>query len=286
MAVNFDASHSQAFRALGALTPGQHWSAFDVPRDLARKGQAALFVTTLWNFHSTRDHMGRRVPTEIAIVKDRTSGTLWYRIDRPSPGTTRKTWVAHWDGLQLALASKVPTIGVLKDVHSGRCSLEQLFDCGEAREQIDGRALWLHLIPRGALGCDVREVDISQIVLQSDSVSPIAAVNRQFEAAIHESLLQSAAQRRARLESAPRLPRRIEAITTIFVRNPDVVVETLSRADGVCEQCTKPAPFTRRSDGTPYLEVHHRIPLAVGGEDTLENAVALCPNCHRAAHYA
>ncbi|WP_413817679.1 HNH endonuclease [Pseudomonas viridiflava] len=34
------------------------------------------------------------------------------------------------------------------------------------------------------------------------------------------------------------------------------------------------------------MEVHHKIRLADGGLDTLENAVALCPNCHRATHYA
>ncbi|HXU34436.1 MAG TPA: HNH endonuclease [Thermoanaerobaculia bacterium] len=33
------------------------------------------------------------------------------------------------------------------------------------------------------------------------------------------------------------------------------------------------------------MEVHHRIRLAYGGEDTVENAVALCPNCHREAHH-
>ncbi|HDR7378766.1 TPA: HNH endonuclease [Bacillus toyonensis] len=38
-------------------------------------------------------------------------------------------------------------------------------------------------------------------------------------------------------------------------------------------------------DGTPYLEVHHVVPLATGGEDSVENAVALCQNCHRKAHY-
>ncbi|WP_442967956.1 HNH endonuclease [Rheinheimera sp.] len=35
----------------------------------------------------------------------------------------------------------------------------------------------------------------------------------------------------------------------------------------------------------PYLEVHHRIPLAEKGEDTLENAIELCPNCHIQAHF-
>ncbi len=39
------------------------------------------------------------------------------------------------------------------------------------------------------------------------------------------------------------------------------------------------------SDKTPYLEVHHRIPLAKKGEDTVANAIALCPNCHRKSHY-
>ncbi|SFB88291.1 HNH endonuclease [Marinospirillum celere] len=51
------------------------------------------------------------------------------------------------------------------------------------------------------------------------------------------------------------------------------------------QACGTPAPFNRKSDGTPYLEVHHKTPLALGGEDTVENAIALCPNCHRKAHY-
>jgi 5-methylcytosine-specific restriction endonuclease McrA len=286
MPTRFTTSHTQAFQALGALNPGQHWSAFDVPRHLARKGGATRFVTTIWNVHSSRDESGCRVPSEIAIVRDGESGTLWYRMNRPTEGTTRKTWVAHWDGLQLALASNIPVVGVLKDVHSGRCSLEHVFDCDESREQVDGSALWLRLSPRGPVDFDVREVDIRQIILQEDAISPLVVVNQQFDAAVQQSSLRSAAQRKARLSNAPRLPKRIEVTTTVFVRNPDVVVEALLRARGICERCNDPAPFARRSDGSPYLEVHHRIPLAVGGEDTVENAIALCPNCHRAAHYA
>jgi 5-methylcytosine-specific restriction enzyme A len=45
-----------------------------------------------------------------------------------------------------------------------------------------------------------------------------------------------------------------------------------------------PAPF-EMAEGIPYLEVHHVKPLAIGGSDTIMNAVALCPNCHRRAHY-
>ena len=46
----------------------------------------------------------------------------------------------------------------------------------------------------------------------------------------------------------------------------------------------KPAPFNKPT-GEPFLEVHHVIGLAEGGPDIVENAVALCPNCHREAHH-
>lgn len=51
----------------------------------------------------------------------------------------------------------------------------------------------------------------------------------------------------------------------------------------MCELCEEPAPFQRK-DGAAYLEAHHIIWLARGGQDTIENTVALCPNCHRRMH--
>ena len=57
-----------------------------------------------------------------------------------------------------------------------------------------------------------------------------------------------------------------------------------SLASGVCENCASPAPFSS-SGGVPFLEVHHVRTLAAGGSDTIENAVALCPKCHREFHY-
>ena len=91
--------------------------------------------------------------------------------------------------------------------------------------------------------------------------------------------------RRARLAVADKSPRIAIRIVRQFIRNPDVIAEVLLRARGQCEACLQQAPFCRRSDSTPYLEVHHRIPLANGGDDTVENAIALCPNCHRQAHF-
>jgi 5-methylcytosine-specific restriction endonuclease McrA len=41
-----------------------------------------------------------------------------------------------------------------------------------------------------------------------------------------------------------------------------------------------------RDDGEPYIEVHHIIPLAHGGEEGLWNLAPLCAHHHRMAHYA
>ena len=66
-------------------------------------------------------------------------------------------------------------------------------------------------------------------------------------------------------------------------RNPYVVAYSLRRANGVCELCEQPAPFNK-DNGEPYLDVHHVKLIEDGGHDMTENAVALCPNCHRMMH--
>lgn len=66
-------------------------------------------------------------------------------------------------------------------------------------------------------------------------------------------------------------------------RSPWVAEHARRRAKGRCELCSEPAPFNRK-DGSPYLETHHIEWLANGGADTVENTVALCPNCHRKMH--
>jgi hypothetical protein len=91
--------------------------------------------------------------------------------------------------------------------------------------------------------------------------------------------------RRRRLGAAPVHPGKVTMTVTTFIRNPDVIAEVLERANGTCEFCKETAPFFRAKDHSPYLEVHHKKQLAHGGEDSIENAVALCPNCHREAHF-
>ena len=165
---SFDTPHNGAFLRLGALEPWQQWSAFDVPRDQARAGRAKRFVTTIWNFHWVGDG-GRRTLTERAILMDETDETLWYRIPRPPAGAKRQ-WVAHWNGLELAFKRGTPIVGVLKDVHSNRCSLKHVFDCRSRK--INGSAMWLRLTPRSGAGCEVGSIDIRRIETQDLDASP------------------------------------------------------------------------------------------------------------------
>lgn len=107
----------------------------------------------------------------------------------------------------------------------------------------------------------------------------------EFDSALEKSLNDPQAERHARLKNAVAIPLKVQILTFVFRRNADVVAEVLHRASGVCERCKKPAPFRRKRDGTPYLEVHHKKQLANDGEDTVENATALCANCHRELHF-
>ncbi|MBV5280875.1 MAG: HNH endonuclease [Paludibacter sp.] len=104
-----------------------------------------------------------------------------------------------------------------------------------------------------------------------------------FGKKVKESSRLSHDARKQRLEVAEQTPTKIHVVTNSYKRNPDVVAEVLYIAKGKCGLCQQNAPFNK-TDGSPYLEVHHWTPLSEEGKDTVENAVALCPNCHKEAH--
>ena len=125
--------------------------------------------------------------------------------------------------------------------------------------------------------------DIGEILSLPSQTQDRAVV--ELSAEVAKAALLPASELRRLASKAPKLPERIQIVSLGFRRSPHVIVVVLRRANGICEQCGRAAPFTRRSDGTPFLEVHHTTPLSQGGEDTIGNAVALCPNCHREAHH-
>lgn len=67
-----------------------------------------------------------------------------------------------------------------------------------------------------------------------------------------------------------------------YTRSEEVKAYAKLRANGICECCGKPAPFD--VDGEPFLVCHHIIWLERGGEDSIYNTCALCPNCHNMIH--
>lgn len=120
---------------------------------------------------------------------------------------------------------------------------------------------------------------------ETDSIITEQEYFKELDKSVQQARNDSTSERQNRLASANKKPKTINVVTKAYKRNPDVVAEVLARANGYCEECGHEAPFIRASNGTPYLEVHHILPLAQGGDDTVENAQALCPNCHRKAHF-
>lgn len=159
---------------------------------------------------------------------------------------------------------------------------------------IDGRALFSvnAFVRLPNINARVREFLGGRVSPMGNTVLEIWDISREkqklyddFSVKVTKASNDSHENRKARLEKAPRLPARKIVQVEIYDRNPDVVAEVLYQAKGICARCKKPAPFIRRNK-SPYLEVHHKVQLASGGEDTVENAIALCPNCHRECHYS
>ena len=80
-------------------------------------------------------------------------------------------------------------------------------------------------------------------------------------------------------------PSKKETVSEQYVRDPLVKAWVLKNAKGFCELCDQLAPF-HKGDGTPYLETHHVKALSDSGNDTINNVVALCPNCHKRCHFS
>ena len=212
----------------------------------------------------------------------------WINTDRQSVDWKVKIFQHDPSGLQLAIYDRAGIFALLERSVPGISGVKQLpqrpkSDAlkAEASKFSSVQGVYYQaddLLSLGAL--------ISKYLSASEtSIPEMSNLLAEFEVQVERSLADSSDSRRKRLNSAPPRPNKIRVITSVFARNADVVAEALHRARGSCEGCKKAAPFSRRTDGEPYLEVHHKVPLAHGGDDTVVNATALCPNCHRQQHY-
>ncbi|MBY6059762.1 HNH endonuclease [Leisingera daeponensis] len=99
-----------------------------------------------------------------------------------------------------------------------------------------------------------------------------------------EELEARLAMRSQRHMKRNELPTCKAASTRVFDRDPLIVAIRRVRAGHRCEVPDCSHPEFLDSKGLTYCEVHHIVPLAEGGPDTLENLVCLCPAHHVEAH--
>jgi 5-methylcytosine-specific restriction enzyme A len=86
-----------------------------------------------------------------------------------------------------------------------------------------------------------------------------------------------------RAKTASKKSGRRTTTSTTYERDPYVIEYAKRWAKGVCQLCEQPAPFLNKN-GEPHLHTHHIDWLSRGGEDSIYNTVALCPNCHDKMH--
>jgi 5-methylcytosine-specific restriction protein A len=144
------------------------------------------------------------------------------------------------------------------------------------REKSSRTQLWSKCAQQRAIPAKIAErIESLLAELEHRPQAPVAA----FEAEVHDLIAKPLS-----VPEGSAAPSMLIASVTQYRRDPAVKAWTLQNAKGRCECCNTSAPFVDAA-GMPYLEVHHVLPLAEGGADTVSNAVAVCPNCHRALHY-
>ncbi len=90
----------------------------------------------------------------------------------------------------------------------------------------------------------------------------------------------------ARAKSAKRKPIKQQTTTTTYSRDSSIIAFVHRRSGYKCEMPTCEYVGFKKTNGGQYIETHHITPLFRGGDDSIDNAAALCPTCHRMMHHA
>lgn len=108
-------------------------------------------------------------------------------------------------------------------------------------------------------------------------------IKKEFEDAVQKASNKSLSQLKKAAEKKSSQAMQTIIQTKVYHRDPIIAAYTKKRANGYCQLCENEAPFIDMN-GEPYLECHHLDWLSKGGKDSIDNCVALCPNCHRKMH--
>jgi hypothetical protein len=151
---------------------------------------------------------------------------------------------------------------------------------GRAPETRMGKGIvaWVEVGDQVTIGRIGKEVFFAKE--KRDAVEPMPdEIGRQLAKSVDPTKLIA----KAKLKAGPPLKRTRQV--NDFVRDAYIVAAALARAQEQCEMPNCKSQLFQRDDNRSYLEVHHIVPLSEGGDDTLVNAAALCPSCHRELHF-
>ena len=140
-----------------------------------------------------------------------------------------------------------------------------------------GRDWITGLKPRENVGVNVAK-EIEEIIANLENRIPSEYIS--FQIQVSDSLKKTTTEPPV----GSIKPQKSKTSSTKYERDHKVVAWITHLANGICESCNQPAPF-QSQDEQPFLEVHHLKQLADGGTDTITNAIAVCPNCHRELHF-
>jgi hypothetical protein len=230
-----------------------------------------------------------RGPLREELIPWRAQGS--FARARPGPAEPRPGWVLPLDSYTTARKSLEEiredepwVLSVLESIKSQSKKIPWLFQAGQLR----GMQTYVAKLP----AVFVARWEVLAQVATHLGVPPPAELTDAPSSDLTALWRIVAAQRRrrraGRMIAPPQArihPPRTSVTTAQWRRLASVVEHVLARAGGNCEACGAASPFLDM-DNEPFFEVHHVRTLAEGGPDCVENAVALCPNCHRALHHA
>ncbi len=114
-------------------------------------------------------------------------------------------------------------------------------------------------------------------------IVPEETIQNNFEQKAKKARKLSIAELKLRVSSSSSQAGNRTVTSYQYDRNAWINEYAKRRANGICQLCNEKAPFEDKN-GDPFLVEHHIIWLSRGGEDTIKNTVALCPNCHSRMH--
>lgn len=140
----------------------------------------------------------------------------------------------------------------------------------------------------GPLSTDNPETDAEQSNNENlkppQSVSESESSRRKTDGTTDINFLREKAKENAVEEVSKNITTTTQQSKPQYNRSQAVKDYVKARAEGRCESCGDPAPFTSKT-GEPYLHAHHIHELSDSGSDTPDTVIALCPNCHYRVHH-